>query len=163
MFKDPKVLAGGAVLLGVAFWFVIKPQFFGSKPAPVYTAEQLAAAPKPTLVLEERVLNLKSPVTAPNYVKTSLALEFADPQHRYVTLKGAAVTAANTALADEMKPELPRIWDSVIKVVGGKSVDEVASPGGQDALKNELITALNSELDPDHKVQRINFVTWITQ
>lgn len=163
MFKDPKVLAGGAILLGVAFWFFIKPQFFGAKPAPVYTAEQIAAAPKPTLVLEERVLNLKSPATAPNYVKTSLALEFADPKHTYISLKGAAVTAANTALASEMQPELPRIWDAVIKTVGGKSVDQVATPDGQDALKNELIAALNNALDPDHKVQRINFVTWITQ
>lgn len=162
--KDPKVLAGVGVLLLVGFWFFVKPMVMGSSPPPKPpTTEQLAAAPKPTLTLEERVLNLKSPATAPNYVKVSFALEFEDSKHAYLKLKGAAITAANTTLTEEMKPDLPRIWDSVIKTVGGKSVEQVASPEGQDALKSELITALNTELGPDRKVQRINFVTWITQ
>ncbi len=163
MYKDPKVLAGVVVLLGVGFWFFVKPIVMPSKPAPKPTAEQIAAAPRPTLTLEERVLNLKSPAAAPNYVKVSLALEFEDPKHTYLNLKGAAITAANTSLADEMKPDLPRIWDAVIKTVGGKTVDQVATPEGQDALKADLITALNSQLGADRRVERINFVTWITQ
>jgi flagellar protein FliL len=163
MIKDPKVLAGVAVLLLVGFWFFVKPMVMPAKAAPPPTAEQIAAAPKPTLTLEERVLNLKSPAAAPNYVKVSLALEFDDPKHTYLKLKGAAVTAANTVLTEEMKPDLPRVWDAVIKTVGAKSVDQVASTEGQDALKAELINTLNTELGPDRKVQRINFVVWITQ
>jgi len=163
MLKDPKILAGAAVLLGVGFWFFVKPIVMPAKVAKPPTTEQIAAAPRPTLTLEERVLNLKSPAAAPNYVKVSLALEFEDPKHSYLHLKGASVTAANAALTEEMKPDLPRVWDTVIKTVSGKTMEQVASPEGQDALKTELITALNSQLGAERRVERINFVIWITQ
>ena len=40
MFKDKKVLAGGAVLIAAAFWFYIKPNYMDAKPAPVITQER---------------------------------------------------------------------------------------------------------------------------
>ena len=43
MFKDKKVLAGGAVLIAAAFWFYIKPNYMDAKPAPVITQEQIEA------------------------------------------------------------------------------------------------------------------------
>ena len=73
MLKDKKVLAGAALLLGAAFWFYVKPTYLdSSSAAPQYTDEQIATAPRPTVTLEERVLNLKAPV---------VALEFEDPDH----------------------------------------------------------------------------------
>lgn len=161
--KDPKILAGAAVLLGVVFWFVLKPQFLDKTPAPPPTAEQLAAAPKPTVKLEERVLNLKAPATAPNYLKTLIALEFADPKHTYLGAKGDAVLAKDTVYAAELKPEMPKIWDAIIQVIGGKSASEVSTPDGRDKLKTELIDAVNKQLDADHKVQGIYFETFVTQ
>lgn len=160
--KDKKVLAGGAVLVIALFWFYIKPNYFDAKPAPVYTAEQLAQAPRPTVQLEERVLNLKLVGATPNYVKTVIALEFADPKHKWVGAKGAALTAKNEAFTKELEPEMHRIWDVITNVVGAKTVEEVATPEGREALKAELVEAINKELT-DEKVETVFFVTFITQ
>lgn len=162
MFKDKKVLAGGAVLFAAAFWFYIKPNYMDSKPAPVYTDEQIASAPKPTLRLEERVLNLKAPATAPNYVKAEIALEFTDPDHKWIGLKGHGIVAKNEVFAEEMEPDLPKIWDVVTAVIGSKSVDQVSTSDGREKLKEELIAAINKEIHHE-QVQNIYFVTFITQ
>jgi flagellar FliL protein len=162
MFKNKKVLIGGAVFFAAAFWFYIKPNYMDAKPVPVYTEAQIAAAPRPTLTLEERVLNLKAPATSPNYVKASIALEFEDPGHRYIKLKGEGVVKANEHFAAEMAPEMPKIWDVVTRVIGSKSVEDVASNAGRQKLKDELVAALNEELHGE-KVEEIFFVTFITQ
>ncbi|MCC6382044.1 MAG: flagellar basal body-associated FliL family protein [Dehalococcoidia bacterium] len=160
--KDKKVLAGGAVLLIAAFWFYIKPHYMDAKPAPVFTAEQLAAAPRPTVRLEERVLNLKAPATSPNYVKAVIALEFTDPDHKWMGAKGEALTAKNEAFAKELEPEMHRVWDVITSIVGTRTVEQVAGGEGRDALKKDLVTALNADLT-DHKVETVFFVTFITQ
>lgn len=56
--RDPKILAGIAVLAMAAGWFYVKPNYIDAKPAPVYTSEELEHAPNPVLLLDERVLNL---------------------------------------------------------------------------------------------------------
>lgn len=160
--KDPKILAGGAVLLIAAFWFYIKPHYMDSKPAPVYTEEQLAAAPRPTVQLDERVLNLKAPATTPNYVKAVIALEFSDPDHKWMGAKGEALTVKNEAFSKELGPEMHRVWDVITSVVATRTIEQVASGEGREALKKDLATALNAELT-DHKVETVFFVTFITQ
>jgi flagellar protein FliL len=162
MFKNKKVLIGGAVFFAAAFWFYIKPNYMDAKVPPVYTEAMIAAAPRPTLVLEERVLNLKAPASAPNYVKASIALEFEDPKHKYISLKGHAIVIADEKFTEEMHHNLPKIWDTITQVVGSKSVEDVSSTPGREALKEELIEALNHELH-DEKVEKIFFVTFITQ
>ena len=163
MFKDPKVLAGGALVLGAIFWFVLKPMLFPAPvPPPTYTDKQIAEAPRPTLTLEERVLNLKAPAASPNYVKTSIALEFADPEHKYIKLKGDQITAADLLYDADLKPELHRIWDVITSVVGGNTADQVATPEGREALKQQLITELNKEMK-QKKVENIFFVSFVTQ
>lgn len=162
MMKDKKVLAGGAVLLLAAFWFYIKPTYFAAKPPPVYTEEQLAAAPRPTVQLEERVLNLKAPATSPNYVKLVLALQFTDPKHTYLGLKGDALTLKNDAFKNEIKPELPRIWDAVTTILASKTVEQVSAVEGRDQLKAQIVEAINKDLH-DLKVETVYFATFITQ
>lgn len=160
--KDKKVLIGGALLFGALFWFVIKPHFFAAKPPPVYTDQQISEAPRPTVQLEERVLNLKAPASTPSYVKAVIALEFADPKHHYIGAKGAGLEAKNLAFEEEIKPELHRIWDTITSVVGSKSVDQVSTSEGRDKLKEELVAALNMDLH-DQKVENVFFMTFITQ
>lgn len=162
MMKDPKILIAGAVLLGALFWFYIKPNYVDSKPARVYTDEQLAMAPRPTLTLEERVLNLKAPSSSPNYVKAVIALEFEDPKHKWVGLKGEALAAKNEHFAEELRPELHRVWDIITSVVGGKTVDDVSTTEGKEKLKEQLLQSINAELH-NEKVENVYFVTFITQ
>jgi flagellar basal body-associated protein FliL len=160
--KDKKVLAGGAVLFIAAFWFYIKPHYFESKPATVYTEQQIAESPFPAIELEERVLNLKAPSSAPNYVKATIALEFEDPDHKYIKLKGEAVNLANLAFAKEHEADMPRIWDVITSVVGGRTIDQVSTSEGREQLKTDLVEAINKTLAHE-KVQNVFFAAFITQ
>ena len=162
MLKDKKVLAGGAVLFVAAFWFYIKPNYFDSTPPPVYTDEQIAEAPRPTVTLESRVLNLKAPVDAPNYAKAVIAIEFADPDLDYIGLEGHAIELANEAFAEHLKPDVHRIWDAITLVFGEKTIAELATIEGKEALKEELIAAVNAELH-HQQVENIYFVELVTQ
>ena len=175
MIKDKKVLAGGAVLLVALFWFYIKPNYMDSKPAPVFTAAQIAEAPRPTIVLGQPAdpkaaqawtglkMNLKGTASNPHYVLAVITLEFADPKHAYVGLTAAAaIDAKNAAFAAELSPEMYRILDATSTVFGGKSVDDVATPSGREQLKTDLITAINAQLH-GQKVDGVYFQTFITQ
>lgn len=161
--KDPKILGGGAVLFAVLFWFVLKPMLFGPPPEPVvYTDEQIATAPRPTLTLEERVLNLKSDIESPNYVKLILALEFEDPELHYMGLAGEALLEENEVFAEEMSPSTPRIWDVVTAIFGGRTLEEVSDVENREDLKDELIDAINEQLH-EEQVENVYFVAFVTQ
>jgi hypothetical protein len=176
MLKDKKVLAGGAVLFVAAFWFYIKPNYMDPKPAVVYTAEQIAEAPRPTVILgkplgeegkksnapDGLILNLKAPASAPNYVKAIIALEFEPADPPWVGVKGPALEAKNAHFAEELVPEMHKILDAVATVVGSKTADEVSTTEGREHLKAELIEAINHHLS-GHKVEHIYFETFITQ
>jgi len=173
--KDPKILAGGALLLGALFWFYIKPNYVDAAPPVVYTEEQIAEAHRPTVVLGRAadpktgvespglVLNLKAPASSPNYVKAVIALEFADPKHTYVGVTAApALEAKNAAFAEELAPSMHKILDAVTSVFGDKTVDEISTTEGRDQLKQNLIEAINAELN-DQTVESVYFETFITQ
>lgn len=176
MFKDKKVLAGGAVLFVAAFWFYIKPNYMDAKPPPVYTQEQIQASPHPTVMLgrevtvghvtgnapEGLVLNLKAPASAPNYVKTIIALEFELPDPPWIGVAGDGLTAKNVAFTHDLEHDMPKILDAVANVFGSHTADEVASVEGRDELKGELIDAINEHLH-EHKVEAVYFEVFITQ
>jgi len=176
MLKDKKVLAGGAVLFLAAFWFYIKPNYMDPKPPPVYTEEQIASAPRPTVMLgkpgaeghaasnaaEGLIFNLKAPSSAPRYVKVIIALEFEPQTPPWIGVAGDALTARNAAFAHELEHEMHKILDAVATTIGSKTSDEVNTTEGREHLKEELIEAINHHLH-DHKVEHIYFETFITQ
>lgn len=176
MFKDKKVLAGGAVLIAAAFWFYIKPNYMDAKPAPVITQEQRDSAPNPTVILgrevtldhkpsnapEGLVLNLKAPASAPNYVKAIIALEFEKPEEPWIGVEGDALTAKNVEFTHHLQHEMPKILDAVATVFGSHTADEVSSVEGKEKLKEELIEAINEHLH-EEKVETIYFEVFITQ
>lgn len=174
---DKKLMAGGAVLAGAAFWFYVKPHFLDSPPPPVYTEAQIAEAPRPTVYLgkdnaadsktasteQALILNLKAPAGSPAYAKVVIALEFEDPKHTYVGVKGAAaIEAKNAAFAEELKPEMHRILDVVTALFGSKTLDQVATPEGREKLKEELKSTLNSELHTE-QIESVYFASFIMQ
>lgn len=176
MFKDKKILAGGAVLFAAAFWFYIKPNYMDPKPPPVYSQEQIEASPRPTVILgrevtvghatgnkpEGLVLNLKAPASAPNYVKTIIALEFERPEKPWVGVAGDALTAKNVEFTHHLEHEMPKILDAVATVFGSHTAEEVSSVEGKEELKAELIEAINHHLH-DELVENIYFEVFITQ
>ncbi|OAI40697.1 hypothetical protein AYO38_05435 [bacterium SCGC AG-212-C10] len=175
--KDKKVLGGGAVLFVALFWFFIKPNYLDAKVVVPPTEAEIAAAPRPTLVIDQSitaeghesggaheglVLNLKAPTSAPSYAKVVIVLEFADPEHHYVGLNAAAVSAKNVAFAEELKPQVHRILDTVTTVFAARTIDQVATNEGKAKLKEELMEAINEELHHE-KVEDIYFETFVTQ
>jgi len=50
------------------------------------------------------------------------------------------ITAADLAYADDLKPELHRIWDVITSVMGANSADQVSTPEGREKLKEQLIS-----------------------
>jgi len=176
VLKDKKVLAGGGVLLIAAFWFYIKPNYMDAKPPPVYTEEQIAESPRPTVILgrevtvghktgnapEGLVLNLKAPASSPNYVKTIIALEFERPEKPWIGVSGDALTAKNIEFTHHLEHEMPKILDAVATVFGSHTADEVSTTEGKEALKHELIEAINHHLR-EEKVESIYFEVFITQ
>lgn len=176
MIKDKKVLAGAAVLFVAAFWFYIKPHYLTAQPAPpAPTEEQIAAANRPTVFLgksnaaepkasvsEALVLNLKAPASQPAYAKVIMALEFADPDLKYVGLPEAVLAAKNEAFAHALDPEMHKILDAVSSVFGSNTPEQVASTEGREHLKEELVAAINEHLHAQ-KVTAIYFQTFITQ
>jgi flagellar basal body-associated protein FliL len=159
---DKRLLAGGAVLAAAGFWFYVKPNYIDSSEPPVYTEEQISEAPRPTVNLEERVLNLKSPAIAPNYVKVRIALEFADPDHKWIGLEGEGLIGANEEFTHHLEGEIHRIWDVVTSIVGEKSLDDVSTAEGREELKVELRNAINHEIHHE-QVENVFFVTFVTQ
>ena len=159
---DKKIMAGGALLAAAGFWFYIKPNYLDSSPPPVYTEEQISEAPRPTVTLEERVLNLKSSAVTSSYVKVQIALEFADPDHKWIGLEGEALMGANESFTAEMEGDIHRIWDSITDVIGSKTIEDVSTAEGRDELKTELREAINQEVHTQ-QVENVYFVTFVTQ
>jgi flagellar protein FliL len=160
---DKKLLAGGAVLSLAGFWFGVKPQFLDSAPPRLYTEEEIASAPRPTLTIKEMVVNLHPSESAPlAYAKVDIAIEFADPNRLYLGASSDAVSSKNESLAHELEPDMHKIRDAVISTIGSKSLEEVSTPGGREALKAELLSAING-LVTDRRAENVFFVTFITQ
>jgi flagellar protein FliL len=174
--KDKKVMIGGGLLLVAVFWFYVKPNYVDAKPAVVYTQEQIANAPRPTLFIGKTidahgaasgetgvVFNLKSSPSNPNYARVIMALEFTDPDRTYVgTTSADAITAKNIEFAHHMGPEMHKVLDAVTRVFGSHTIDELSTTEGKEMLKTELMKALNHELH-GHEVEAIYFESFITQ
>ena len=73
-----------------------------------------------------------------------------------------AVLSKNEKLTHELEPDMHKIRDAVIRVIGSKSLEEVSTPEGREVLKTELRDAINQEVH--HKrAENVYFVTFITQ
>ncbi|MCC7365466.1 MAG: flagellar basal body-associated FliL family protein [Dehalococcoidia bacterium] len=167
MMKDKKVLAGGGVLLLALFWFYIKPNYVDAKPPPPPPSEEeIAAAPKPTLTIpgkgeEPLILNLKSTGTGQAYAKVEIALEFEDPDLEFLGVSGHALVLKNEEFASHMETEVHRIRDAISRVIGAKTLAEVSTVEGREALKEELIEAINEEMHTHH-VASVYFSSFVT-
>jgi flagellar protein FliL len=175
MLKDKKVLVGVALLVGALFWFYVKPTYLAAAPVPPPTAEQIAAAHRPTIWLGKPAdpkaaalwtglkMNLKSTADSPHYALAIIALEFEDPKHTYVGVTATlALDAKNAKFADDLSPYMDKMLDATTSIFAGTSVDDATSPEGQAKLKQALMDSINAQL-PDQKVSNVYFPSLITQ
>ncbi len=164
--NKPIIFAGVAavVLLAVSYFFVL-PMMKG-KPAkavedddePVAAAQvkkkkaKRPAEPGLMYPMAERVLNLASSGGAPHYARIELAVEFEKPKEparpaKKAEAKGEKGKDAGPPLDPALEPVAERkalIDDALVRILGTKSVEGMTSAEGREALKQEMLAAVEA-------------------
>lgn len=158
--------AGVVVLLAVSYFFLLPMIRGGSAEAESHAAadvehddEEAPAKPKrkkkaaePGLIfpMQERVLNLSSQGGVPRYARIELALEFEKPETAAAAKKssgghGAEAKDGAVPLDPALEPVAARkvlIDDAIVRIVGTKTVEMMTSAEGKEALKQEILAAV---------------------
>jgi flagellar FliL protein len=118
---------------GAGYWFLLKPS--GAEPA----AEAVEAPPEPgaVVVIEPISLNLADG----HYLRLGLGLQL------------------TAEVAEE--PDTARALDQAVSLFSGRSVAEVASTEGREALRVELIALLDEAYEGE--VMDVYFTDYVTQ
>jgi flagellar FliL protein len=183
--KLPIILAAvvSLALLGGGYFFVMP--MMKSQPAAEAHDEELeeeeeeapAAAKKkkkkahaePGLIypVSERVLNLVSSGGVPRYARIEMAIEFEKPDG-YKPPKaggGHGAPAAEPHLDPALEPVEHRkaqIDDTILRIVGSMTVEELTTNEGKDRLKQEILTAIE-EMVSSPTVTSVYIVRLIVQ
>ena len=94
------------------------------------------------LPLETFIVNLQ---VKGSFLKTTIQLEFVTPE-----------------LPTTVENEVPKVRDSVIRVLSSKSSAEILTPDGKEKLRQELRDAINQALGSDD-VAKVYFTEFIIQ
>ncbi len=95
----------------------------------------------------------------------TFVVNLADPKgDRFLKATIRAVLSDPEVATELQKDELTRtrVRDRIISVLTSKSFEEVASPGGKDALRQQLLREINQSL-PDDVVSEVLFVEFVVQ
>ncbi len=174
--KKPLILAAVAALALLAAGYVFLLPLVKGKSAeaveedePVATAKRPRRPAAPGLIypVSERVVNLAGPPGAPHYARIELALEFEPPRG---AKRGNAAEAGGhgdkePALDPALAPVVARkaqIDDMLLRVISAKSVEQMTSPEGKEALKQEILAAL-AEIVPEPAPVAVYIVRLVVQ
>jgi flagellar FliL protein len=90
------------------------------------------AAGGAVLPLETFIVNLQ---VKGSFLKTSIQLEFAEPQ-----------------LPPTMEKDVPKVRDAIIRILSSKAAADILSVEGKEALREDLIEAINQSLGSEDVV-----------
>ncbi len=154
------VLAAGALWkLGIVHVPVVLSINIGGKQA------EAAPQSKPQrgipVSLGERVVNLADPGGF-RYLKAEIVVELVvegvDPEK----LSAEELKHEQDALASELQPWQPQIQDVLTMVLSSKTVADVSTPEGKQALKQELMDRLQP-LFHDHEIKAVYLAQFVIQ
>jgi flagellar basal body-associated protein FliL len=176
------IFAGGGLALaggiGAALFFFV---FSGSGSSEA-TAEPTAEATPvhvegklgPRIVLESRVFNLRTEPGEPaTYLKLETVIEFETSSEEWgFVLHGCVAEGAAGCLAEEERllhefdEEIGSgrtlIEDAVTSIVTAKSLVEISTPEGKEALRAEILHAVKDAV-PEPHVVRVLFTDFVSQ
>jgi flagellar FliL protein len=140
--KGPPVIMiiGLTALVAFGLGFVVMKQLFSKPAAPVSTAIVIGE----TVPLDEFLINLAD-TDSSHYLKTTIALGL---------IQGKT--------AEQFKEKIPEARDAIIMALSAKSLADVDSTDGKEALKKQLVTSINKELG-DSSVGAVYFEGFATQ
>jgi len=168
------LLAVAAIGAGV-FFFVLSPSDGAAAegeptPGPAVRVEGRLG---PRITLESRVFNLlATPGEKQSYVKLETVIEFETDDAAWADVMlgcpsdphscGPAEEALLEEFAHHIGSGLTLIEDAITSIVSSKSLAEVSTPEGKEALREEIRAAV-AELIPHPHVHRVLFTDFVTQ
>lgn len=114
----------------------------------------------PHLQLTDRVFTLISSIETPRYVKLRVVLEFETDDESWFELSGEALEEELAAFSEEMPVLL--IEDAITSAVSAKTVADISTPAGKEALREDIRAAIAALLPNEH-IYRVLFTNFITQ
>lgn len=112
-------------------------------------AQPAAAAPEvnSVLQLDSFVVNLQDP-SGNGYLRVSIDLGLA--------------SASKEDDKDKQATYLPRVRDTILGILGSRTVDELLTPDGKTKLKVDLLQAINSNV-PELQCKEVYFTEFLVQ
>lgn len=153
------LLAGAALKLGIVHVPVVLNVNIGGKQAEAAPQQQPERGIP--VSLGERVVNLADPGGF-RYLKAEVVVELAvegvDPEK----LSPQELKHEQEALSAEFQPWQPQIQDVLTMVLTSKTVADVSTPEGKEALKQELKDRLQP-LFHDHEIKAVYLAQFVIQ
>ena len=135
MLANPKAkkMIVGVLIIVIGYMFVL-PRFQSTEALPTEIPE--GAGPGPTYALAGTVYNLSavSPEQQ-SYLKLALTFEFEAEDASFFELEGEAREHEVERFREELAPKQPIIADAVGTIVAGKTLADVSTAVGREALR----------------------------
>jgi flagellar FliL protein len=107
-----------------------------------------------------KIVNLAEP-GGKKFIRVTATLEFAPPEG-YSAMAEEAKGAALTAFTTEINAKIPILDDTIVTILSSKDFQSVYTTEGKDALRKEIMDAVNSKL-PEYKVIYVYFKEFVMQ
>lgn len=107
-----------------------------------------------------KIVNLAEP-GGKKFIRVTATLEFAPPEG-YSAMAEEAKAAALTAFTTEINAKIPILDDTIVTILSSKDFQSVYTTEGKDALRKEIMDAVNSKL-PEYKVIYVYFKEFVMQ
>jgi flagellar protein FliL len=101
--------------------------------------------------------------SAPTYLLDNIVLNPANSGGTRFLLLSVSFELKSSAVSDEMKQRDAEVRDAVLKLLGGKTVEQLTDIGTREALKEELRLAVAKLFRKQNAVKRVYFPQFVIQ
>lgn len=163
-----KLILGSGILIALTVALTLAALAYLPLPFSMGTSHKASASPHSgddasytvTCSTKERIVNLADPGSY-RYLKIEVALEFPWPEQRSRP-KAEDYKKKQEELARELAKTMPAIEDALTTILSSRTVAEVTSVVGKDALRQELKQRLG-QIIGEPPVRNVYFTQFIVQ
>ena len=162
MLKNPKAKKAivGVLIIVIGYMFVL-PRFQATEALPIEIPE--GAGPGPTYALEAAVYNLATPPQQQQrYLKLAVTFEFEAEDPAFFELEGEALKLELELFEEEVGVKHPIIVDAVGTLVQGKSLEDISTVVGREALRAEIVERVGELVVEPHLIN-VYFTEFVFQ
>ena len=162
MLANPKAKKAivGMLIIVIGYMFVL-PRFQATEALPTEIPE--GAGPGPTYALDAAVYNLSTPPQQQQrYLKLGVTFEFEAEDASFFELEGHALEAEVEHFNSEVGAKHPIIADAVGTIVAGRSLEDISTVVGREALRSELLERVGDLVHEPHLIN-VYFTEFVFQ